>query len=198
MFHDWLVSLTSGDYTLHQYDLSLDPLLREQLSSVDSKVVVWSDYVVNQTATLPTLVSRHYIARHVLSEDIQPYSTFYPVYLIMRTFLYTNVRFATLENGHVWRGIRQESIRINALRRTRAWIYAQCFDLAMREDVTEYRLDRDHALLSSLSLLYTLHLVHVILTFEDTIHPNQGVKNILVALEQALAYLEGVLLYVEN
>lgn len=142
--------------------------------------------------TVNTLLYRHYLVTESLDHEIFTTMDYTPLYTIMASMLTDDILFAPLPMTSLWDDLETDPFPINILRIRRLSIRQFVHHLAMREDVTDYRLSKDHALLSSLSLMYGIYLILVILKYEMTIRPNDALGNILHTLLDTLTDLKGV------
>jgi hypothetical protein len=134
----------------------------------------------------------------VLDEEILTTLEFTPFFSLIATMLTQSIAFSPLTDSDIWEGISTDPHPITVLRRKRLSIQRFAQQLAMRDDLTDHQLIRDHGLLSSLSLLYGLHLTCVILTHEITVRPDESLTVIFRSLSNTLADLKGVFNNVER
>lgn len=111
--------------------------------------------------------------------------------------LIDHVEFGPLDYLPLW-DLGDDPHPINTLRRKRSLIGTYQTELANREDETDFRLQRDHAVLSSLTFLYTLNLIHVILIHAYTIRPNRHLADSMEIVSHTLTTIKGVFHHVEN
>jgi hypothetical protein len=100
----------------------------------------------------------------------------------------TEVEFHPLYDCDIWNRIDPNETLITQLQILSPEIRQHCDTLANRLDVTDNQLQRDHAMLSSYSLLYCLYLISVMLTYETKL----GRDNI------NQAFLEGTLYTIDK
>lgn len=141
---------------------------------------------------------RHLLVRQLLEDELyQPIDT--PlIYQLMDSLYYNNPRFSVLDDHTTWETIAQGKSVVNTLRSRRLDLRNIAIELANREDLTPYQIDVDHAVLSSFTLLYSLHILEAMLDFELAIRPNQKVVTIRSNLTHTLDHLRGVFFHVKN
>lgn len=190
--HDWFAYIAKEDCLWNDYDTSLNRIICEK--TIDSSPLVneWTKSVMGNSMTVNTLLNRHYLVTESLSHEIFTTMDYIPLYTLMASMLTDNILFAPSPMMSLWDNLETDTYPINILRIRRLSIRQFVHHLAMREDVTDYHLSRDHALLSSLSLMYGIYLIHVILTYEMTIKPSAALGIILHTLSDTLTDLKGV------
>lgn len=172
--------------------------MKEHTQKVGSRVERWLGLTQGGCPSLQTLLYRHYLFDALSNEEIFLTLEYPQLYILMGSMYYQDVRFTTLEDQSLWDKIEAQEPVINLLRIHRPLIQETAIHFANRMDVTDHRLDRDHALLSSHSLLYGLYLTRVQLIFEQTVRPDPKLEAVLDSLTHTLSKLKGVFFHVEN
>ncbi len=190
--YDWFAYITKEDCLWDAYGTSLSKVICEKTINTNSLVTGWTRSVIGNSMTVNTLLYRHYLVTESLDHEIFTTMDYTPLYTIMASMLTDDILFAPLPMTSLWDDLETDPFPINILRIRRLSIRQFVHHLAMREDVTDYRLSKDHALLSSLSLMYGIYLILVILKYEMTIRPNDALGNILHTLLDTLTDLKGV------
>ena len=189
--HDWVSYLTHQPYWWNDYDTSLQEVLyskcRDDIHSIIAK-----------PKSMSNLLYRHMVVKSVVYSDIIGDYNSSCLYSLMGSMLIKDPVFSSLDHQGVWKGIEEDVHPINRFRLNQPLIQEYLHELSMREDVTDDRLIKDHALLSSLSLLYGLYLIYVILIYENTVRPQVAVRNILKTITHTLIQLKGELFNVEK
>lgn len=197
--HDWLAHLTDHEFILPSYGTSLGIIIHEKIQECNYPVSTWVDLTVGQEASSKTLLYRHYLFEVSSNEEIFLDVNFSPLYILFGSMYYRNVRYSLLEDRSVWDNLEEvDKPVINLLRLYRPIFHNQAIELANRKDVTDCSLDRDHGLLSSHSLLYSLNLIRVILIYEQTIGPDISIQSVLDAITQTLTALKGAVFHVKD
>lgn len=196
--HDWLAHITESEHKLIEYDSSLGMELSRYTSGELDSITQWRRKIRLQNISLNLLMYRHLLVRQLLEDEIyQPIDT--PlIYQLMDSLYYNSPRFSILDDHTAWDTIAQGKSVVNALRARRLDLRNIVIELANREDLTTYQIDVDHAVLSSFTLLYSLHILETMLDFELAIRPNQKVVTIQSNLTHTLDHLRGVFFHVKN
>lgn len=198
VIHDWLAHLTDTDHKLIEYDSSLGLELFRYTSSESNVISQWRMKIRSQSISLNLLMYRHLLIRQLLESEIFQSTDTPLIYQLIDSLYYNNPRFATLDSNPIWVDIGCKSPVINTLRAKRLDLGGIVTELANRDDVTSCRVDVDHAILSSFTLLYILHLLEAMLEFELAIRPDEKVVTILSNLIHTLDHLRGVFFHVKD
>lgn len=194
--HDWLAHLTDARSLLPEFSMSLGGQILYLARDESLLMQRWVRSTVCKPISVPLLMYRHLILKSVFDVDILNKTNDPQFHLTLATTYYTQVRFSLLESDKLWDRLDTAPVLINALRANQPVIRDKIKGLANREDETIYRLDRDHALLSSVTLLYTLYAIQAILSYEHAVRPNAQVKAVSHSLQQAIAHIKGVFFHV--
>lgn len=196
--HDWLAHLCGLPQLWSSYDFSLENMIDETIVQSHPNVVQWCAYIRHHPVGINSLLYRHYLSDEVFTKEIYTDLNSTPLSLLMASMLYQDVRFGGLTTPSVWKTFKQDGSIINQFRQLKSALNQERRRLTTRDDVTEFQLDRDHALLASHSLLYGLYLVRVILIAEQAVTMDNPAQKVLSALTHTLIRLNGVLFYAED
>ena len=149
----WLSTLSSDV----DYSTDVDIYLRSK-SDIIYKPIDNSESVRN-------LLTKHRVFDIGTSCEIEFGLDYSSLYTLMSILNSPNIRFAVF--GHVREMLSSPNvILVNHIRMARVIFRRYVITIANREDITDDRLIRDHALLSSLTLVYTMMLICVLLDYE--------------------------------
>ena len=196
--HDWIAHLVHESYLWHEYDSSLKDVIMDHIHKSDKSILNWVAEIINGDITEKTLLYRHYLFAKITNAEITPVPHYLHLYILIASMLTKDVVFTSLSHSAIWEKIDEDLYPINILRTKLPLIKQYAADLMMREDVTPHQTLRDHGLLFSLSLLYGLYLVKVILIYEMTVKPERHLSIILNSISNTLIQLKGVFHNVET
>lgn len=190
--HDWLAHITQRDAKLVEYGTSLG---REICRGGCHRTLIqsWTDKVISNSNETKRLAYRHHLFRSISRSEINNPPDVDSIHTLVGSMYYPNVRFSSSDLLNVWSYLSDTPPLINAMRELRPAIHFVGEQLAEREDVTDVRLDVDHGLLSSHSLMYGLYLVRLKVEFENLVVPDDRLSELIELLDNTLNALKGVL-----
>lgn len=171
--------------------------LETQLSLLGSDIIHWVRYIKTHEPSLNSLLYRHYLFDKAMEYDVSLDLNNPGLHLVLGSMIYPNLQFMISPDYQLW-DLEEQPFLINHLRKALPDITVQAVNLANRADVTDKRLENDHALLSTHSFFYALYLIRVILIYEQTVRPTKPGGILLSELTHVLISSKGVLLYVEE
>jgi hypothetical protein len=191
--HDWFAHLTGQPYWWPAYDTSLYSVIKSKAQTLGDPVLTGLAQSLSVPLSHATLLYRHRVFDIILDEEIFTTLDYPPWYAVLALGLHQDIRFTPLTPSALWDDIECDPHPINLLRTRRPLIKIVQRYVAMRDDITQYHLDRDHGMVSSLALLYGFSLTFCILRYEMQIHPSKSLTQILHILSDTLTTLKGVL-----
>jgi hypothetical protein len=196
--HDWLAYITDSDQILPDYNSSLGQEIDRNGIPQNSLTSYWIKTIRVKPVSLNLLMYRHLLVGRLLEREIFTQGEDSLIYQLMGSSHYETPRFSPLGDYAIWDTVRRDPIRINGLRAKRNRLQMIHSDLTNRPDESVYRLDVDHAMLSSFTLLYCLLIIETLLDYELAIRPNTQVVAIRSAIIHTLDKLRGVFFHVHK
>lgn len=198
VLHDWLAHLTQSDSILIEYSTSLGQEIDSAANREHDIATRWLKHIRLQPPSLNVLMYRHSLIAHLLEEEVFTQGQSPLIYQLIGSLYYENPRFYTLEKETTWDRIQEADPKINTIRSQRVKLKKIHLSLANRIDISHCQLDVDHAMLSSFTTLYSLHIVEALLDYELSVRPNTQVQTIRSAISHTLNQLRGVFFHVKN
>lgn len=195
VIHDWLAHITDASSELLAFDSSLGEQIIPSFGDRNSLNYKRYMRMAHQHPTLTILLYRHFLVEEAMREEVFVDQIQKPIHILMGSMYFHQVRFWDLPDKKPWDELFDTPKRINAIRQLRPRILALTREVANRSDESLYPIDRGHATLSSITLLYTLALIETILTFEQTVRPSPQIVNSLQAVQSTTQHLRGVLFH---
>lgn len=196
ILYDWLAHLTRSSPLLVEYSSSLGQEIDSQTHDPQSLIQQWLNGIRLQPISLNQLAYRHYVMQRLLESEITLHEDQPLVHQLMGSMQYSDPQFATLDPDPCWDKVIRNTSRINGLRQQQPALRRVLRNLANRPDETSHRLQVDHAMLSSFTLLYTFHVVEALLDYELAIHADPSIDAIRSAIIHTLNHLRGVFFHV--
>lgn len=156
-------------------------------------MIRWLDYIYTHERNLISLAYRTNGLRQIFSEPVLYHKTHKALLKCLEFMTLTEAEFYPLYDCQIWNRIDSQEPIITQLQILQPEIEQQCDALIDRLDVTDFRLQRDHATLSSYSLLYCLHLMCVMLTYETKLNRAPTSQTFLKGTIYTINRLKGVL-----
>ena len=196
--HDWLVSFTGESYLWQDYGSSLVEVIKEKTRTLPPDQQSWIAHLFNSAPTNKALLYRYYLLKQVMLQNIDPQIDYPHLYTLMATTLLSGSAFSPLPANHVWEGIDDDPQPINKLRLKQREIHEELCVLIMHDHIHPDHILDDHGVLTSLSLLYGMYLVYVILIFEATLNRTADLQRLTDAVKAMLLHSKGALCHGPN
>lgn len=196
--HDFLSHLVDEQHKLPAYGSTLGMEIERLVGIDDVRTRADLQRVRLAPADLHVLMHRHFLVHRVLDRDIVTTPDAPSIYLLMGSLYYTDVRFSQISNHKAWGFISDAKSRINGLRSRQKILQSLAQDLANREDVLPHRLDVDHGVLSTFTLLCLLYILETILDYEIALRPTASVVLTRLCVRRTLDDLKGVIFHDES
>ena len=143
----------------------------------------------SQRRDLYSLTNKHYLLNTFIRYEISPGEDISLFYILIGLLSNHKLRFGSFEEKTLFKDIK-DKYYINTLRLIRPDIERYVLYLSNRQDETYYRLDRDHAMISTFALIYVLCIFSTIVRYENTVNPEPSLTDLLSIILETLVSLK--------
>ena len=195
--HDWLSYLTVSDPLWPLYDNTLHAVLQDKEKALSLLSLDWGQKIFSQPLTNASLLYRFYLMRQVLASDIDPSDQRPYIYVAMATMLTKPGVLGPLSDNERWNWINTATFPINVMRDQQSFLQHRLISIVNYQDETEFQIERNHAILTSYSLMYVLSYIKVILDYNQRVYPDSIFKSLMSIHTSTFNSVKGVLCDVE-
>lgn len=154
----------------------------------------WLEFVRSDKSSLRSLLYRHYLLKEYCN---YPVSNRVDNSLLKKVFqfvLLAEKDFYYLPNSEVWKRVDHNYPILGQLQKLQSTIKDECDILADGINTIDLQVRKDHASLTSHSLLYCLYLICTVLEFEVKVRPSESKLALHSDIVHTLTTLKGVLI----